>query len=229
MTRMKQIPLALGAHAAGPELGFDNFLPGANAAAVDHLRSDPRPATPVYLWGPPASGKTHLLQALARAERAAGRRCGSFSARDAAPWERREDWSLVLIDGCEALDAAQQHAAFALFVDAATAGTAIVAAGRLPPVDLPLREDLRTRLGWGLVFALQPLGEAEVRAVLRREADRRGVLLSDEVMGYLLTRFERDLHHLMDRLDRLDEFSLVYQRAITVPMLKQMLAEESAP
>lgn len=229
MTRMKQIPLALGAHAAGPELSFDNFLAGSNAAAVDQLRSEPRPAMPVYLWGPPASGKTHLLQALARAEHRAGRHCGSFSARVPAPWERHEDWSLVLIDDCDELDAAQQHAAFALFVEAATAGTAIVAAGRLPPVDLPLREDLRTRLGWGLVFGLKPLGEAEVRAVLRREADRRGVLLSDEVMGYLLTRFERDLHHLMDRLDRLDEFSLVHQRAITVPMLKQMLAEEAAP
>ena len=74
-----------------------------------------------------------------------------------------------------------------------TRGVPIVAAGRVPPVDLPLREDLRTRLGWGHVFALQPLAEAEARAVLRREADRRGIFLSDEVMDYLLTRFARDL------------------------------------
>ena len=80
----------------------------------------------------------------------------------------------------------------------------VAAAGRVPPVDLPLREDLRTRLGWGHVFALQPLAEAERRAVLRREADRRGIFLSDEVMDYLLTRFARDLKHLMALLDRLD-------------------------
>ena len=89
-----------------------------------------------------------------------------------------------------------------------------------------MREDLRTRLGWGHVFALQPLAEAEVRAALRREADRRGIFLSDEVMDYLLTRFARDLKHLMAQLDRLDEFSLATKRAITVPLLKQMLAEE---
>jgi DnaA family protein len=89
-----------------------------------------------------------------------------------------------------------------------------------------VREDLRTRLGWGHVFALAPPGESEVRAVLRREADRRGTFLSDDVMDYLLTRFARDLKHLMAQLDRLDAFSLSTKRAITVPLLKQMLAEE---
>ena len=84
-----------------------------------------------------------------------------------------------------------------------------------------------TRLGWGHVFALEPPGETEVRAVLRREADRRGTFLSDDVMDYLLTRFARDLKHLMAQLDRLDTFSLATKRAITVPLLKQMLAEEA--
>jgi DnaA family protein len=76
------------------------------------------------------------------------------------------------------------------------------------------------------VFAIAPLAEPEARAALRREADRRGLFLSDDVMDYLLTRFARDLKHLMAVLDRLDEFALVHKRAITVPLLKQMLAEE---
>ena len=87
---------------------------------------------------------------------------------------------------------------------------------------------MRTRLGWGHVFAVQPLSEPEARAALRREADRRGLFLSDEVMDYLLTHFARDLKHLMSLLDRLDEFALVHKRAITVPLLKQMLTEEGA-
>ena len=106
--------------------------------------------------------------------------------------------------------------------------TALVATGNAPPMGLAVREDLRTRLGWGHVFALAPLGEAEVRAALRREADRRGTFLSDEVMDYLLTRFARDLKHLMAQLDRLDEFSLASKRAITVPLLKRMLSEEGS-
>ena len=75
------------------------------------------------------------------------------------------------------------------------------------------------------MLAIQPLSETESRAALRREADRRGLFLSDEVMDHLLTRFSRDLKHLMDLLDRLDRFALVHKRAITVPLLRQMLAE----
>ncbi|MDP3224572.1 MAG: DnaA/Hda family protein, partial [Rubrivivax sp.] len=100
------------------------------------------------------------------------------------------------------------------------------AAGRLPPVDLPVREDLRTRLAWGHVFAMHTLPDAETRAALRREADRRGIFLSDEVMDYVLTRFERDLGHLMRLLDRIDDFGLSKARRITVPLVRQMLAEE---
>jgi DnaA family protein len=63
------------------------------------------------------------------------------------------------------------------------------------------------------------------RAALRQEADRRGLFLSDEVIDHLLHRYARDLKHLMDQLDRLDEFALVHKRAITVPLLRQMLTQ----
>jgi DnaA family protein len=220
---MRQLPLALGSRA---ERTFDNFQPGANAAAIAHLRALGAAAAPAYLWGPAGCGKTHLLQALAGQFAARGARAGWFGAAASMPWSFDDGWALVVIDDCERLDAGQQHAAFALFVEAATNGVPVVAAGRVPPVDLPLREDLRTRLGWGHVFAVEPLVEAEVRATLRREADRRGVFLSDDVLNYLLTRFERDLGHLMALLDRLDEFSLVSKRTVTVPLLKDMLAQQ---
>lgn len=219
---MQQIPLAIGPEALPT---FDSFLTGPNAAAHAHLRSLQPPAAPVYLWGPAGSGKTHLLRALAHQMQQQGQRVGWFDAADAVPWPLAADWALVVIDRCEALDEAAQHAAFALFVDATTQGVQIAAAGRLPPVDLPLRDDLRTRLGWGHVFALQPLSEAETRAALRRDADRRGIFLSDEVMDHLLTRFERDMGSLVRLLDRLDQFSLARSRAITVPLLRTMLAE----
>jgi DnaA family protein len=105
-------------------------------------------------------------------------------------------------------------------------GVQWAAAGRLPPVDLPLREDLRTRLGWGHVFALHPLSEAETRAALRRQAEERGIFLSDEVMDHVLTRQSRDLGNLMGLLDRLDRFSLARSRPITIPLLRRMLQEE---
>jgi DnaA family protein len=220
---MKQIPLAIGLEA---QPTFDSFLPGSNAAALEHLRRLAMPAAPVYLWGAAGSGKTHLLRALAHACQQAGQRVGWFDAADATPWPLATDWSLVIIDDCDSLSAQAQQAAFTLFVEAATEGVQVAAAGRVPPVDLVMRDDLRTRLGWGHVFAMQPLGEAETRAALRREGDRRGVLLSDEVMNHLLTRFPRDLKHLMSLLDRLDEYALSRSRVVTVPLIRTMLAEE---
>lgn len=219
---MKQIPLEIGIESVP---SFDNFLPGANALAIGHLLALGPEAAPVYLWGPNGSGKSHLMEALVHRFEERGLRTGWFSATDLAPWPRDQGWSLIAIDGCDGLDADQQHAAFSLFVDAAGEGVPIVASGSVPPVDLPVREDLRSRLGWGHVFVLQPLGEAEARAALRREADLRGFFFSDDVMDYLLNHFARDLKHLMAQLDRLDHFSLANKRTITVPLLKQMLAE----
>lgn len=226
---MRQIPLAIG---PAPVVSFDSFVCGpqaANAAALGHLRAlAAQPGPPVYLWGGSGSGKTHLLRALTGAVQAGGGRAGWFDATTPVPWAHDPGWSLVALDNCEALDAARQQAAFALVVDALSHGAQLAAAGGLPPVDLPLRDDLRTRLAWGHVFALEALGEADARAVLRREADRRGIFLSDEVMAYLLTRFSRDLKHLMALLDRLDEFALAEHRAVTVPLLRRMFEEAGA-
>jgi DnaA family protein len=220
---VKQIPLAIGAEAART---FENFLPGPNALAIAHLQRLASGAPPVYLWGPSGSGKSHLLHAAVERAQQQGESTAWFEAAVPTPWQAPEHCDWIVLDDCQALDEAQQQAAFALFVDAGAQGAVVLAAGSVPPVDLRVREDLRTRLGWGHVFALEPLAEPEVRAALRREADRRGTFLSDEVMDYLLTRFARDLKHLMAQLDRLDEFSLSTKRAITVPLLKQMLAEE---
>jgi len=222
---MKQLPLPIVAPATAR---FDTFMPGANAAAVQHLQQLGTRAAPVYLWGPSGSGKTHLLHALAEARQERGERVGWFDAGSRPPWRMEPGYTLLLLDACDRYDDAQQASAFALLVDAQAHGAAWVAAARVPPVDLTLREDLRTRLGWGPVFALHNLAEDQARAVLRRESDRRGIFLSDDVMDYLLTRFARDLSHLMTLLDRLDGFALSEHRSVTVPLLKKMLAEQDA-
>jgi DnaA-homolog protein len=220
---MKQIPLPIGLTAAR---SFENFLPGANAAVLAQLGALRPGATPVYLWGPSGAGKTHLLQALLLRLHDEGVPSAGFGAGDRAPWTYDERWGVIVVDDCERLDAGQQHGAFSIYVHAAAHGATLVAAGRLPPVDMPVREDLRSRFGWGHVLALHPLSEPQVRAALRREADRRGIMLSDDVIEYLLTHFARDLKCLLDLLDRLDEFSLAQKRNVTVPLLRQMLAQE---
>jgi DnaA family protein len=224
---MKQLPLDIRM-ARPPTLG--SFFAGPNEAAWKHLQlwtgSPTRSPVPTYLWGPPGSGKTHLLQAVQESLREQGAAVGWLDASVAEPPEFDERWSVVLMDDVQRYSPVQQHAAFAWFVNAQSLQCGVLAAGLLPPADLRLREDLRTRLGWGHVFELHVLGEPERRSVLRQAADARGVFLSDEVMDFILHRFSRDLGSLMQLLEHLDAYALQAQRAITIPLIRAMLENE---
>jgi DnaA family protein len=224
---MKQIALDIGM-ARGPTLA--GFCAGPNEAALRHLQlwagSPTRSPVPTYLWGPGGSGKTHLLKAVAESLREQGAGAGWLDASLVEPPEFSEHWAVVLLDDVHLYTAAQQHTAFNWFVNAQALQRGVLAAGAMPPADLKLREDLRTRLAWGHVFALQVLSEPERRAVLRQAADARGVFLGDDVMDFMLTRFSRDLGSLMQLLEHLDGYALQTKRAITIPLIKSMLESE---
>jgi DnaA-homolog protein len=221
---MKQLPLDIGL-ARPPSLG--SFLAGPNEAAWKHLQlwtgSPTRSPVPIYLWGAGGSGKTHLLKAVQESLREQGASAGWLDPSVAEPPEFDERWALVLMDDVHLYSAVQQQAAFNWFVNAQTLQRGVLAAGLLPPADLKLREDLRTRLGWGHIFELHVLSEPERRSVLRQAADARGVFLGDEVMDFILHRFSRDLGSLMQLLEHLDAYALQTQRAITIPLIKSML------
>lgn len=228
---MKQLALDIGL-SPGPTLA--GFFAGPNEAARQHLSvwvGDAGVPTvhspvPTYLWGESGSGKSHLLEAVHSGLREQGARVGWMHPGQLAPPEFDERWTAVMLDDVHLYNPVQQHAAFNWFVNAQSLLRGVVAAGALPPADLPLREDLRTRLGWGHVFHLQLLSEAERRAVLRQAADARGVLLSDEVLDYMLHRFSRDLGSLMELLAQLDGYALQTQRAVTIPLIRSMLENE---
>ena len=225
---MKQIALDIGL-ATGPTLA--SFFAGPNEAAFRHLElwvgdkatAATRSPVPIYLWGSEGSGKTHLLRAVQTALREQGFEVGWLDASVLAPPEFDERWAAVLLDEVHLYTAVQQHAAFNWFVNAQTHQTGVLGAGALPPADLKLRDDLRTRLGWGHIFQLQVLSEPERRAVLRQAAEARGLVLGEEVMDYMLTRFSRDLGSLMELLDLLDGYALQTKRGITIPLIKSMM------
>ena len=214
---MKQLPLPLSAR---PQPTFDNFVPGANGVVVQQLRALAEAPAPVLLWGEVGCGKTHLLHALT-----AG--VPGVWLGDGDPWPTAFDpaWRWLAFDDVHRLDAARQRQAFALLVEAQAHAAAWAASAPVPPVDLDLRDDLRTRLGWGLVCALQPLGDEATRQVLVSEAARRGITLRDDVLDHLLQRHARDLGFLMGLLDRLDHFALAQARPVTLPLLRRMVAE----
>lgn len=224
MSGMQQLALDIGL-GSGPSL--TNYLAGPNLAAVEHLRvwlgGAARSPVPIYLWGEAGSGKTHLLEAVRAELRRQGAAVGWLDASVTSPGDFSESWSAVVLDDVHLYTARQQQAAFNWFVNAQSSQLGVLAAGSQPPIQLQLREDLRTRLGWGHVFGLQLLDESERRRVLRQHADERGIFLGDEVMDFILSRFSRDLGSLLQLLDLLDRYALSTKRAVTIPLVKQML------
>ncbi|NYT60107.1 DnaA regulatory inactivator Hda [Alcaligenaceae bacterium] len=209
---------------------LDNFVAGANEAAVQALR-DCGPGRAVYLWGPPGAGRTHLLQSMA----------SSPVTRYFQPSEHAQSLreianadtlthKLIAIDNIESLDADWQAALFALYnrwreaASSAHQGFALVLAGNRAPLAMPLREDLRTRLGWDLVFRLEQLSDEDRAQALLARATDRGLQLAPEVINWVLTHYTRDMRHLSALLDALDRYSLERHRAITLPLLKELLA-----
>ncbi len=230
----RQLTLDLG---TPPPSTFDNFHTGANAELVARLRgldaalaagahaADPQADRTFYIWGEPGNGRSHLLHALA-CETPPGRvrYLGPKSGLAAFTFDARVP--IYAVDDCDSLSGAQQIALFNLFNEVRShPGTALVATGNAAPMGLAVREDLRTRLGWGLVFHLAPLSDAGKAAVLKHAARERGINLADDVPAYLLTHFRRDMPSLMKLLNQLDRFSLEQKRAVTLPLLRTMLAK----
>ncbi|QCP50940.1 DnaA regulatory inactivator Hda [Trinickia violacea] len=232
MTVQRQLTLDLG---TPPPSTFDNFFAGANAELVTRLReldgalaAGPLADRTFYIWGEPGCGRSHLLQAVVH-EAAPGqaRFLSPPSALAAFSFDPRV--SLYAVDDCDRLSGAQQIALFNLFNEVRAHPTsALVATGNAAPIGLSVREDLRTRLGWGLVFHLAPLPDEGKAAVLKHAAKERGIALADDVPAYLLTHFRRDMPSLMALLDALDRFSLEQKRAVTLPLLRTMLASPDA-
>ena len=196
---------------------FDNFVVGRNAEAVASLRGLAAGGERfAYLWGTDGCGRSHLLQALSAHGPS---RFLDFASAD-APFEPAIRFYLA--DDVDRCDATAQRQLFVLLNEVrASRDAVLVASGNAPPALLPLRDDVRTRLAWGLVYQLHALTDAEKADALRTHAASRGVALTDEVLAYLLTHMPRDMRTQVAVLDALDAYALVAQRTITIPLIRE--------
>ena len=215
---MRQLLLQLS---APPAPTLDNYVPGRNGAALKALRDIAHGEGTerfVYLWGEPGSGRTHLLRGLAHAAhgRAAAYACGALAGGT--------DGNQVLaVDEVQDLSAADQVGLFDLYNRMRATRGVLVASGDAAPAQLALREDLRSRLAWGLAFQLHPLSDEEKAAALRGYARARALDLGEDVIAYLLKHARRDMASLIDILDALDRYSLEHKRPVSLPLVREAL------
>lgn len=222
---------------------FDGFIgpPGSGGARACQLAqrlAAGRERAPLYLWGPPASGKTHLLHAALTAAQAHGLRGASLPLRELGPSgvieaaRAFEQFALVCVDdlGAVAGDEPAELALFHLYDRLRAGGGRIILTGHATPSALGLcRPELRSRLGWGVICHLEPLGDSDKRTLLMRRAADQGLTLVAPVADYLLRHHSRDLRDLLATLDRLERATLAAQRHPTLPFVRELLADAAAP
>jgi DnaA-homolog protein len=220
---------------------FDTFFAGDNEAAVNSvamLAASPKapPTGAAYLHGESGSGKTHLLHAACGAVMERGDHAIYLSAHmSAGDWPVDAQtltladtrWELAVLDDCHLFDTAKQRAAFMIYENAIARSVSVIASGLVPPVQLKVRDDLRTRLGWGQIHALTTLSDKDKLIALRSVASARGFDFSEELARWVLTHQSRDMRSLMQLMERIDRYSLGAKRSVTLPLLKAMLSEDA--
>ncbi|MBS1208956.1 MAG: DnaA regulatory inactivator Hda [Proteobacteria bacterium] len=209
---------------------LDNFVVGDNAALLVALRRQIalHDGSWLYLWGAPASGRSHLLRAAVSESRANARPASYLSAAQGAALQIAPQL-LVALDDVDQLDAEAQAALFRALIQAREAQGSLILAGNAPPQHLALREDVRTRIGQALIFEIQPLDDDAKGALLIQHAVARGIALDADIVEYLLRHGRRDAHWLMGVLDALDDASLTQSRPVTLPLLREILREDCEP
>ena len=198
---------------------LDNFVAGGNVEAVAVFTgwlAGTRAETSFCLWGDAGSGSSHLLLA------------SGFAYADAAldpALSRVTDVRQLAVDHVAELNDAGQIALFNHFNRLKMAGGQLLTAAGQPPAHLALREDLRTRLASGLIYRLHPLSDAEKASALAAQARERALKLSPESIDYLMRHAPRDMRTLSAFIYALDRYTLEHKRAVTLPLLRELLNE----
>lgn len=225
-----QLPLGIS---LSESFSFDNFLPGDNAVGYGLSRSLAALSgeRQVLLWGEASVGKTHLLQASCAAAATAGVAVSYLPLAEVLGYgpemlEGLEQLQLICLDDVHVLAGRRdwEVALFNLINAARSRDARLLLAASGTPLELGIElPDLVSRLGWGPVVQLLPLSDEGKLDWLRLRAERRGLQMPAEVAAYLLRHCPRDMAHLGEVLDKLDRASLVAQRRLTVPFVKDVI------
>lgn len=228
---MGQLPLAIALH---EHARFETFVADGNEATVAHLRalSQGRRRDVIWLWGSTGSGKTHLLQAACRTAGDAGLRCMYVPCGGEDPLGPEvlgglENLDLLALDDLEtrAGDPAWEPSLFTLLNHySASNGRLVLAAASAPAQTGFVLKDLASRAAGAVVYRLSELADESRLAALIGHARTRGLELDESAARFLLSRVDRNMTEICRWLDVLDRASLVAQRKLTLPFVRDALA-----
>lgn len=218
---------------------FDNFWVGDNENLVNYLRTFSSvdaltlSGQYVYVWGQRNSGRSHLLQACCHEISKFDRSCfylslPSIDKLNPQILENMESTSLVCLDDIQNIGNKQnwEEEIFKLFNGIIENKNRLIVSADVAPQLLPIAlPDLKSRLLSGLSLQIKTLNDEQKLLALQMRAHKRGLVFPEAVGKYLLYRYARDTKSLFAVLDRLDKASLVSQRKLTIPFIKEVLAK----
>ena len=207
--------------------GFDKFLGTANAELLHVLQQ--QHGQFIYVWGQEGSGKSHLLQAWVAQALQAGHNAVYVDVARSPLTDKAFEAAYLAVDQVDKLNDEEQARLFAVFNQFRNSGEGfLLLSADVPPQQLVIREDLRTRMGYCLIYDIKPLSDQEKTDALVSMAAARQLTIDPEIFTYLLNHWRRDMDSLMQMLDTLDNYAVMMGKRITLPLLRQLLKQQEA-
>lgn len=209
---------------------FANYVVGANGDLVNRLVRPDDGFAALWLWGPPASGKSHLAHAACHWHVGRGAKAAyvplAATPEDPEVLHGLAGYDLVALDDLQRwlgrVDL--ERALMGLYQGLVTRGHRLLVVADQPAAALRFAlDDVGSRLRAAASWEVQELDDPGKALVLADRARRRGLEVPPPVLDFWFARRERTLSRLLDDFERLDRAAWSERRRLTVPLLKKVL------
>ena len=229
-----------------PKYTFDSFVVGdsnafARNAALAVAEQPGLKYNPLFLWGGPGLGKTHLLQAIGQyvnenyphkkvmfvtSETFTNDFVESITAKTENSFRKKyRSVDVLLIDDIQFLEKkiGTQDQFFHTFNELRQRGKAIVLASDRPPRDIDMDERYQSRFAAGLQADIQPPNYETRLAILRQFVETQGVPFEDDALAYVAERSTPNVREMEGAVIRIIAFRDLSRRAVVdLPMVEQV-------
>ena len=228
---------------------FDSFVAGANskfvyAAAKAVAEAPGETFNPLFIYGESGLGKTHLMHAIANeisrrypekkvlyttCENFLNEFIDSIAQKNSAKFRfHYRNVDVLMIDDVQFLKnkTQVQEEFFHTFNELSAQNKQIVLTSDRPPKEIAtLEERLRTRFEGGMIADVQPPDTETKIAILKKKAEDRKYIISDDVLEFLARDSGHDVRTLEGRLTKVIFASKLHEEPITLALAGRALNE----